>query len=183
MPPLITMPSTISLLNSLKQILPKQHRRKILKSSRNSRQESLIKSKPEEMHSSRLTVIDTILDGRESALLGSFIILLWGLEAHPWVVPAYAATAISTPSLHGHRYTLYIPGISRTREELLWRSAYRLMGQAAAHDEIRSIEMVECVGNWLREGHIIRPSHGGAGLICDPGPTDNDMDMDQDLDT
>ena len=48
---------------------------------------------------------------------------------------------------------------------------------------IKSIEMVECVGNWLREGHIIRSSHGGAGLICDPEPTDDDMDIDQDLDT
>ena len=84
MTPLITMPSTISLLNSLKQVLPKQHRRKILKTSRKSRQESLIKAKPEERHSSRLTAIDTILDGRESALLASFIISPCGLEAHPF---------------------------------------------------------------------------------------------------
>ncbi len=47
---------------------------------------------------------------------------------------------------------------------------------------IRNIEKVECIGNWLREGHIIRSSRGGAGLICDPGLPDDDMDMDQDVD-
>ena len=47
---------------------------------------------------------------------------------------------------------------------------------------IRNIEKVECIGNWLRKGHIIRSSRGGAGLICDPGLPDDDMDMDQDVD-
>ena len=48
---------------------------------------------------------------------------------------------------------------------------------------IKSIEMVECIGNWLREGHIIRSSQGGVGLICDPGSPDDNMDIDLDLDT
>ena len=48
---------------------------------------------------------------------------------------------------------------------------------------IRSIEMVECVGNWLHEGHIVRSSQGGIGLMCDPWSTNDDMDIDQDLDT
>ncbi|ODQ74025.1 hypothetical protein LIPSTDRAFT_103348 [Lipomyces starkeyi NRRL Y-11557] len=39
------------------------------------------------------------------------------------------------------------------------------------------------IGNWLGEGHIIMSSSGGVGLICDPGPPDDDMDMDQDLDS
>jgi hypothetical protein len=47
MPPLITMLLTISLLNSVEQTLLKQHRRKILETSRNSRRGSLVKAKPE----------------------------------------------------------------------------------------------------------------------------------------
>ncbi|KAF5705269.1 ribonuclease H [Fusarium mundagurra] len=33
---------------------------------------------------------------------------------------------------------------------------------------IESIEKIECIGNWLREGHIRPSTEGGIGLPCDP---------------
>lgn len=30
------------------------------------------------------------------------------------------------------------------------------------------IQEVECLGNWMRNGHIIGTRHGGLGLVCDP---------------
>jgi hypothetical protein len=48
---------------------------------------------------------------------------------------------------------------------------------------VKNIEMVECVGNWLREGHIIKAYKGGLGLICDPEVDGNDiMDVDDEID-
>ncbi|KAK9370592.1 hypothetical protein V1509DRAFT_607678 [Lipomyces kononenkoae] len=48
---------------------------------------------------------------------------------------------------------------------------------------IKNIEKVECIDNWLCDGHIIRSGSGGVGLICDPVPPDDGMDLDQDLDS
>ncbi|TQV91003.1 Ribonuclease H-like protein [Cordyceps javanica] len=39
------------------------------------------------------------------------------------------------------------------------------------------IEEVECVGNWLRNGHIVASQHGGPGLVCDPDIDGDDADM------
>jgi hypothetical protein len=32
-----------------------------------------------------------------------------------------------------------------------------------------NLEKVECIGNWLREGHIQKAVHGGMGAITDTG--------------
>jgi hypothetical protein len=32
-----------------------------------------------------------------------------------------------------------------------------------------NLEKVECIGNWLREGHIQKTVHGGMGVITDTG--------------
>lgn len=34
------------------------------------------------------------------------------------------------------------------------------------------IEEVECLGNWMRNGHVIGTQQGGSGLLCDPDPMD-----------
>lgn len=39
------------------------------------------------------------------------------------------------------------------------------------------IEEVECVGNWLRNGHIVGSRHGGPCLVCDPGISSDDVDI------
>ncbi|PNP60887.1 hypothetical protein FNYG_14387 [Fusarium nygamai] len=33
----------------------------------------------------------------------------------------------------------------------------------------QNLEKVECIGNWLREGHIQKTVHGGMGVITDTG--------------
>ena len=40
---------------------------------------------------------------------------------------------------------------------------------------VDSIEKVECVGNWLQEGHIKPSSKGGIGLPCDPEVIEGDI--------
>lgn len=40
----------------------------------------------------------------------------------------------------------------------------------------RSIERVECIGNWLREGLIVPTAEGGLGMVCDPGPEGGEID-------
>ena len=46
---------------------------------------------------------------------------------------------------------------------------------------VESIEKVECIGNWLGEGHIIPSSQGGMGLICQLDVEDDDMSIDSSL--
>lgn len=43
------------------------------------------------------------------------------------------------------------------------------------------IEMVECIGSWLREGHIVPLSRGGLGLPMMPSPDDDAVNQDDDL--
>jgi hAT family protein len=54
--------------------------------------------------------------------------------------------------------------------------------RTASWDRLRitcqNLQKVECIGNWLREGLIIPSSEGGLGLVCDPGPDEDDMDID-----
>ncbi|KAG7418782.1 Zinc finger BED domain-containing protein DAYSLEEPER [Fusarium oxysporum f. sp. rapae] len=40
---------------------------------------------------------------------------------------------------------------------------------------IESIEKIECIGNWLREGHIRPSAEGGIGLPCDPEAIEGDI--------
>ncbi|OWT42365.1 hypothetical protein VFPPC_18496 [Pochonia chlamydosporia 170] len=40
---------------------------------------------------------------------------------------------------------------------------------------IDSIEKIECIGNWLREGHIKPSAEGGIGLPCDPEVIEGDI--------
>ncbi|KAG6989569.1 putative 30S ribosomal protein S17-like protein [Fusarium oxysporum f. sp. conglutinans] len=40
---------------------------------------------------------------------------------------------------------------------------------------IESIEKIECIGNWLREGHIRPSAEGGIGLLCDPEAIEGDI--------
>ncbi|KAH7461718.1 hypothetical protein FOMA001_g18848 [Fusarium oxysporum f. sp. matthiolae] len=40
---------------------------------------------------------------------------------------------------------------------------------------IESIEKIECIGNWLREGHIRPSAEGGIGLPCDPEVIEGDI--------
>jgi hypothetical protein len=40
---------------------------------------------------------------------------------------------------------------------------------------IESIEKIECIGNWLREGHIRPSADGGIGLPCDPEAIEGDI--------
>jgi hypothetical protein len=44
-----------------------------------------------------------------------------------------------------------------------------------------SIQMVECVGSWLREGHIVPLSGGGLGLPMIPSLDEDLEDQDEDL--
>jgi hypothetical protein len=43
-----------------------------------------------------------------------------------------------------------------------------------------NLEKVECIGNWLREGHIQKTVHGGMGVITDTG-FDSGGDEDSDV--
>jgi hypothetical protein len=43
-----------------------------------------------------------------------------------------------------------------------------------------NLEKVECIGNWLREGHIQKVAHGGMGVITDTG-FDSGGDEDSDV--
>jgi hypothetical protein len=43
-----------------------------------------------------------------------------------------------------------------------------------------NIEKVECIGNWLREGHIQKAVHSGMGVITDTG-FDSGGDEDPDV--
>lgn len=53
--------------------------------------------------------------------------------------------------------------------------------RTASWDRLRikceNIEKVECIGNWIREGHIIPSSKGGMGLVCQPDLGDGDGDI------
>lgn len=40
---------------------------------------------------------------------------------------------------------------------------------------IESIEKIECIGNWLRQGHIKTFAEGGIGLPCDPEVIEGDI--------
>jgi hypothetical protein len=40
---------------------------------------------------------------------------------------------------------------------------------------IESIKKIECIGNWLREGHIRPSAEGGIGLPCDPEAIEGDI--------
>ncbi|OBS17406.1 hypothetical protein FPOA_12058 [Fusarium poae] len=40
---------------------------------------------------------------------------------------------------------------------------------------IENIEKIECIGNWLREGHIRPSAEGGIGLPCDPEAIEGDI--------
>lgn len=44
----------------------------------------------------------------------------------------------------------------------------------------KNLEKVECIGNWLREGHIQKTTHGGMGIITDTG-LDSGGDEDSDI--
>jgi len=58
--------------------------------------------------------------------------------------------------------------------------------RTASWDRLRltctNIEKIECIGNWLREGHIKPLSEGGMGLICEPTEEDNSIDVDMAVD-
>jgi hypothetical protein len=41
---------------------------------------------------------------------------------------------------------------------------------------------IECIGNWLREGHIVPSSQGGMGLVGEPQPEESDMEIDVSID-
>jgi hypothetical protein len=46
-----------------------------------------------------------------------------------------------------------------------------------------NLEKVECIGNWLREGHIKTSTHGGRGVITDTGiDSGDDKDSDANFD-
>jgi hypothetical protein len=57
--------------------------------------------------------------------------------------------------------------------------------RTASWDRLRitceNIEKVECIGNWIREEHIIPSSKGGMGLVCQPHIEESDTDMDPTL--
>lgn len=38
------------------------------------------------------------------------------------------------------------------------------------------IEEVECLGNWMRNGHIVASRDGGLGLVCDPDGVNGNVD-------
>ncbi|OBS16901.1 hypothetical protein FPOA_12540 [Fusarium poae] len=38
------------------------------------------------------------------------------------------------------------------------------------------IEEVECLGNWIRNGHIVASRDGGLGLVCDPDGVNGNVD-------
>jgi hypothetical protein len=40
---------------------------------------------------------------------------------------------------------------------------------------MESIQKIECIGNWLREGHIRPSTEGGIGLPCDPEAVEGDI--------
>ncbi|KAG6999884.1 hypothetical protein FOFC_03350 [Fusarium oxysporum] len=39
------------------------------------------------------------------------------------------------------------------------------------------LQEVECLGNWMRNGHIVGTRHGGLGLVCDPDIANNDINI------
>ncbi|KAG7423575.1 putative AC transposase [Fusarium oxysporum f. sp. raphani] len=39
------------------------------------------------------------------------------------------------------------------------------------------IEEVECLGNWMRNGHIVASRDGGLGLVCDPDGVNGNVDI------
>jgi hypothetical protein len=51
------------------------------------------------------------------------------------------------------------------------RTAYPRLSRMA----IDSIEKIECISNWLREGHIRPSAEGGIGLPCDPEAIEGDI--------
>jgi hypothetical protein len=57
--------------------------------------------------------------------------------------------------------------------------------RTASWDRLRitceNIEKVECIGNWIREKHIILSNKDGMGLVCQPHIEENDTDMDPTL--
>ena len=54
--------------------------------------------------------------------------------------------------------------------------------RTASWDRLRmscqSLEKVECIGSWLREGLIVPSSEGGLGLVCSPESVDADLALD-----
>jgi hypothetical protein len=44
----------------------------------------------------------------------------------------------------------------------------------------KNLEKVECIGNWLREGHIQQVTRGGMGIVADTG-LDSGVDEDSDV--
>jgi hypothetical protein len=53
--------------------------------------------------------------------------------------------------------------------------------RTASWDRLRitceNIEKVECIGNWIREEHIIPSSKGGMGLVCQPDVEEGDLNI------
>ena len=39
------------------------------------------------------------------------------------------------------------------------------------------MQEVECLGNWMRNGHITGSQHGGLGLVCDPDMASDVIDI------
>ncbi|RKL02611.1 hypothetical protein BFJ70_g17345 [Fusarium oxysporum] len=39
------------------------------------------------------------------------------------------------------------------------------------------LQEVECLGNWMRNGHIVGTRHDGLGLVCDPDIANDDIDI------
>lgn len=39
------------------------------------------------------------------------------------------------------------------------------------------MQEVECLGNWMRNGHVIGSRHGGLGLVCDPDMANDAVDV------
>ncbi|KNB06468.1 hypothetical protein FOXG_19680 [Fusarium oxysporum f. sp. lycopersici 4287] len=39
------------------------------------------------------------------------------------------------------------------------------------------LQEVECLGNWIRNGHIVGTRLGGLGLVCDPDIGNDDLDI------
>ena len=54
--------------------------------------------------------------------------------------------------------------------------------RTASWDRLRmsykSLERVECIGSWLREGFIVPSSEGGLGLVCSPESVEAEMPVD-----
>ena len=61
--------------------------------------------------------------------------------------------------------------------ERAFSGARRIMSWDRLSMKCENAEKVECIGSWLREGHIVPSYHGGRGLYASPVIIDPEIDM------